>query len=64
MPREAEPSLNERQFVLQALNEGIRLDGRKFDQYRPLELAFGDQYGVAEVSLGKTKLVSSLSLFV
>ena len=55
MPREAEPSLNERVFVLQALQENLRLDGREFDQYRPLELTFGDEYGVANVTLGKTR---------
>lgn len=55
MPREAEPSLNERTFVVQALQEGLRIDGRAFDQYRKLELKFGDQYGVADVTLGKTR---------
>lgn len=55
MPREAEPSLNERVFVLEALSENVRLDGRKFDQYRPIELTFGDEYGVADVKLGKTR---------
>ncbi len=55
MPREAEPSLNERQFVAQALQENLRLDGREFDQYRALELSFGDQYGVADVTLGRTR---------
>ena len=56
MPREAEPSANEKAFLLKALqDEQIRLDGREFDQYRPLELTFGDEYGVANVSLGKTK---------
>jgi hypothetical protein len=55
MPREAEPSLNERQFVIEALNQKLRLDGRKFDNYRPLELEFGDEYGVATVKLGRTK---------
>lgn len=55
MPREAEPSANEKAFVLQALQEGIRLDGRAFDQYRTLELNFGDEHGVADVSLGKTR---------
>lgn len=59
MPREAEPSLNEKQFVLQALQENLRLDGRELDQYRPLELEFGDQYGVANVTLGKTKYVDA-----
>lgn len=55
MPREVEPSLNERQFILQALQEGIRVDGRQFDQFRNLELTFGDEYGVADVKLGNTR---------
>lgn len=55
MPREAEPSQNEKAFVLQALSESLRLDGRQLDQFRPLELAFGDDYGVVDVKLGKTK---------
>ncbi|KAF1854955.1 hypothetical protein Lal_00013088 [Lupinus albus] len=58
MPREAEPSLSERTFVTQALDEGLRLDGRKFDEFRPLELTFGDEYGVAEVKYGKTRTQS------
>ncbi|KAK3906657.1 hypothetical protein C8A05DRAFT_40592 [Staphylotrichum tortipilum] len=58
MPREAEPSLNEKQFVAQALQENLRLDGREFDQYRPLELSFGDQYGVADVTLGRTRVLA------
>ncbi|KAH6849790.1 ribosomal protein S5 domain 2-type protein [Chaetomium sp. MPI-CAGE-AT-0009] len=58
MPREAEPSLNEKQFVTQALQENLRLDGRQLDQYRPLEISFGDQYGVADVTLGKTRVLA------
>ncbi|KAK4459145.1 ribosomal protein S5 domain 2-type protein [Cladorrhinum samala] len=61
MPREVEPSLNEKQFVLQALQENLRLDGREIDQYRPLELTFGDQYGVADVTLGKTRVLAKAS---
>ncbi|KAK4190092.1 ribosomal protein S5 domain 2-type protein [Podospora australis] len=61
MPREAEPSLNEREFVLKALQENTRLDGRELDQYRPLELTFGDQYGVADVTLGKTRVLAKAS---
>jgi len=57
MPREAEPSLNEKQFVLRALEENFRTDGRSFDQFRELELNFGDEYGVADVKLGKTRSV-------
>lgn len=55
MPRETEPSLNERSFILQALRENIRLDGRAFDAFRDMELSFGDQYGVADVRLGETR---------
>lgn len=57
MPREAEISVNERAFIQQALQENIRLDGRAFDAFRALELTFGDEYGVADVQLGKTRYV-------
>jgi hypothetical protein len=55
MPREAEISINEREFIKQALQEQIRLDGRAFDAFRKLELTFGQEYGVADVQLGKTR---------
>jgi hypothetical protein len=55
MPREAEVSVNERAFIQEALKENIRLDGRAFDAFRPLELTFGDEFGVADVQLGKTR---------
>ena len=55
MPREAEPSINERAFILEALQEDIRLDGRPLDAYRQLHIAFGEKYGVADVQLGKTR---------
>jgi exosome complex component RRP45 len=57
MPREIGPSLNERQFFQKALQENLRIDGRAFDQFRALELDFGDEYGVADVRLGKTRYV-------
>ena len=55
MPREAEPSSNERAFILQALQENVRLDGRALDAFRELIVSFGDEYGVADVRLGKTR---------
>lgn len=58
MPRAAELSLNEREFILQALRRDLRVDNRGFDEYRPLELTFGDEYGVADVQLGKTRFVN------
>ena len=55
MPREAEPSVNERAFVLEALKQNIRIDGRSLDSTRELQLEFGDEFGVADVRLGKTR---------
>lgn len=60
MPREAEPSINERAFVLEALRNNIRLDGRALDTYRPFQISFGDDYGAADVRLGKTRSMKSL----
>jgi len=61
MPREVEPSLNERDFIRQALRENIRLDGRQFDAFRDLDLTFGEEFGVADVRLGKTRVIVRIS---
>jgi hypothetical protein len=55
MPKELEPSTNEKQFTLEALRQGLRLDGRDFDSFRPLGLSFGREFGLADVQLGKTR---------
>ena len=55
MPKELEPSTNEKQFTLEALRQGLRLDGRDFDTFRPLKLSFGHEFGLADVQLGKTR---------
>jgi exosome complex component RRP45 len=55
MPREPEPSQNDKAFVLKLLEDGRRLDGRGFSEYRKLDLTFGDELGVADVQLGKTR---------
>ena len=61
MPREAEPSLNEKEFILGALQENTRLDGRSLDDYREVKISFGDEYGMADVQLGKTRYALSQS---
>lgn len=61
MPREALPSLNEQAFLLAALRENIRLDGRAFDAFRPVSLEFGDEYGSADVRIGKTRVLAKVS---
>jgi exosome complex component RRP45 len=55
MPREVQPSTNAQQFFAKALNQNIRLDGRGPDQFRPLEIEFGEEYGTVDVRLGKTR---------
>jgi len=57
MPREVGPSLNERQFFLQALKEEVRIDNRGFGDFRAIQLEFGDEYGVSDVRIGKTRYV-------
>ncbi|KAL8750243.1 MAG: hypothetical protein Q9199_007200 [Rusavskia elegans] len=61
MPREAEPSNNERAFILEALQDDIRLDGRALDSFRDIQLSFGDEDGVADVRLGKTRVLARIS---
>jgi hypothetical protein len=55
MPRGAEVSNVERQFVLDALLQGIRVDGRQLNDSRKLELEFGDDAGCVTVQLGLTR---------
>lgn len=61
MPREAEPSLNEKQFFFKALKEDIRLDGRHAEDFRTLEIDFGESYGVVDLRLGGTRILTHLS---
>lgn len=55
MPRGADISNVEKAFILEALSQNLRLDGRAFDQSRDIQLIFGEQLGTATVSLGKTR---------
>jgi len=55
MPRQADLSVNEKAFILEALREGIRLDNRPLDAYRPVELTFGEDFGQVNVRIGKTR---------
>lgn len=55
MNKEAPLSIAERDFILNALREGVRLDGREADQLRPLKVSFGEEYGHVKVQLGKTR---------
>ena len=64
MNKEASLSIAERDFILNALREDVRLDGREADQLRPLNLSFGDEYGHVNVQLGKTRYNTHLHLLL
>lgn len=61
MPRDLEPSLTESKFILESLDEALRLDFRAADEFRPLSISFGQGYGLVEVVLGHTRVVSKIS---
>ncbi|KAJ5684570.1 Exoribonuclease phosphorolytic domain 1 [Penicillium maclennaniae] len=61
MSREAQLSVAERDFILEALRENVRLDGRGPDQFRTLNLSFGDEYGHVKLQVGKTSIVVRIS---
>lgn len=55
MSREQPLTVVERDFILEALHENVRLDGRGVDDLRPLQISFGEGYGHVKVSLGCTR---------
>lgn len=48
-------STNEVNFILDAIKQNIRIDGRSTYDYRKLNITFGKQNGQALVHLGSTK---------
>nr|ACO11276.1 Exosome complex exonuclease RRP45 [Caligus rogercresseyi] len=54
----------ERSFILAALQEGKRLDGRKLDERRDINIHLGREWGTAEVRLGDTRVLASTSCSV
>lgn len=54
MPREIEPPSIQKEFVLAALAEGKRLDGRLPLEMRDIRLEFGEELGWCTCHLGKT----------
>lgn len=59
MPRETEPPSIQKEFLVDALAEGKRLDGRLPLEQRPFTLTFGPELGNVECRLGKTACVTS-----
>ncbi|EST06411.1 Exoribonuclease, phosphorolytic domain 2 [Kalmanozyma brasiliensis GHG001] len=55
-----EPSLTESDFTLSCLASGIRSDGRSFLTPRPLSISFGAELGNVHVTLGDTRIATSI----
>ncbi|XP_051993732.1 exosome complex component RRP45 [Xyrauchen texanus] len=51
----------ERLFLLKAIEEKKRLDGRQTYDYRNIKITFGTEYGCCIVELGKTRVLSQVS---
>ncbi|KAK7793911.1 hypothetical protein R5R35_011845 [Gryllus longicercus] len=59
--KESALSKNERTFILSALSENRRLDGRALDEFRDLNIHFGSDWGCCLVALGGTKVIAQVS---
>ncbi|XP_007944637.1 exosome complex component RRP45 [Orycteropus afer afer] len=51
----------ERRFLLRAIEEKKRLDGRQTYDYRTIKISFGTDYGCCIVELGKTRVLGQVS---
>ncbi|KAI8388656.1 ribosomal protein S5 domain 2-type protein [Radiomyces spectabilis] len=61
MVKELDPSLNESEFLLEALRKGHRVDGRAVYDMRLIELTFGSDYGHVEIQLGRTRVAARVT---
>jgi len=59
--KETPISTVEKQFLLDALWEGKRLDGRGSSEGRSLEITYGLDWGSCQVSLGKTRVLAQVT---
>ena len=52
---------SEREFIVRALEKGVRVDGRRLLQARALSVAFGSDLGSVEVALGETRVLAAVT---
>jgi len=60
---EAYLSEYEKIFLLHGVQDGMRLDGRSFNDYRPIQVEFekiNNSYGSCQLVLGETKLIATV----
>ncbi|EIM80688.1 ribosomal protein S5 domain 2-like protein [Stereum hirsutum FP-91666 SS1] len=58
--RPPSPSLPEKEFLIHALEQNLRLDGRAALEMRLPELIFGDELGCVECVFGKTRVLAQV----
>ncbi|XP_067000313.2 exosome complex component RRP45 [Anabrus simplex] len=51
----------EKAFILKAISENKRLDGRQHDEFRKLQIHFGSDWGCCQITLGQTKVLAQVS---
>lgn len=59
--RETPLSNCERAFLLRAITDKKRIDGRQTYDYRNIKISFGTEYGCCIVELGKTRVLGQVS---
>jgi len=59
--KETPVSICEKSFLLEALKESKRLDGRSLMETRNLNIVFGYDWGSCQVSLGRTRVLAQVS---
>ena len=55
-------SVNERDFLLQAISSGFRVDARGLCDLRPVEVRFGEENGQVLLKVGRTHVAAQASL--
>ncbi|XP_073834437.1 exosome complex component Rrp45 [Musca autumnalis] len=59
--KETPLSTCEKNFIIQAIKQNQRLDGRKNDEFRSIKINYGAEWGSVLVALGETKVLAQVS---
>ncbi|XP_005186893.2 exosome complex component RRP45 [Musca domestica] len=59
--KETPLSTCEKNFIIQAIKQNQRLDGRKNDEFRNIKINYGAEWGSVLVALGETKVLAQVS---
>ncbi|KAJ1657083.1 3'-5'-exoribonuclease [Dispira simplex] len=61
MVKERELSNNEREFVIEAIQQGLRVDGRSVEAQRDISVTYGEDFGNVQVAYGSTQVLAQVS---